>query len=57
MPSPRRRLVFSRQLKVPMTSVQAAILLAVGLQCRPFAEVHAELGLPAPQVAALLLLW
>eukprot|EP00967_Tisochrysis_lutea_P049090 scaffold60091_cov28-Tisochrysis_lutea.AAC.7 len=43
------RLRFDGKLLTPISSVQAAILVAVGLQGRDFDELHKELDLPVSQ--------
>jgi len=47
------RLRFIERLVIPFSSVQAAILLGCGLQCKSFDELHNELGLPVSQLLAL----
>lgn len=47
------RLRFDGKLLTPISSVQAAILVAVGLQGRDFDELHKELDLPVSQLLAL----
>ena len=47
------RLRFGGQLSTPLSAVQGAILLGVGLQTKSLDELESELGLPASQLLAL----
>lgn len=47
------RLRFTRKLTTPLSHVQAAILLGLGLQHKSLDDLAAELGLPASQLLAL----
>ncbi|KOO25261.1 n-acetyltransferase 10 [Chrysochromulina tobinii] len=44
---------FTNRLRTPLSHVQAAILLGLGLQHKTLEELAAELGLPASQLLAL----
>ena len=47
------RLRFTGRLHIPLSAVQAAIFVGVGLQAKSFDDLGAELGLPVAQLLAL----